>query len=86
MTTQEIEDVIRALITVVKNLEAGAAKQSITDDEKLNLLKLDSMRKSGSLPKAINRGRAVPLMLRPSNTAVESRGPSHGRDSRRSPE
>ncbi len=31
MTTKEIEDVVRALITVVKNLEAGAAKQSMQE-------------------------------------------------------
>lgn len=29
MTTEEIEDVVRALITVVDNLETGAAKRSM---------------------------------------------------------
>jgi hypothetical protein len=31
MTTEEVEDVVRALTTVVENLEAGAAKQSMQE-------------------------------------------------------
>lgn len=31
MTTEEVEDVVRALTTVVKNLEAGPAKQSMQE-------------------------------------------------------
>ncbi len=31
MTTEEIEDVVRALTTAVDNLEAGAARQSMQE-------------------------------------------------------
>jgi hypothetical protein len=31
MTTEEVEDVVRALTTVVENLEAAAAKQSMQE-------------------------------------------------------
>ena len=31
MTTEEVEDVVRALTTVVENLEADAAKQSMQE-------------------------------------------------------
>jgi hypothetical protein len=31
MTTKEVEDVVRALTTVVDNLEAGAAKQAMQE-------------------------------------------------------
>jgi hypothetical protein len=31
MTTEEIEDVVRALIAAVENLEPGAAKQSMQE-------------------------------------------------------
>jgi hypothetical protein len=31
MTTEEIEDVVRALIAAVENLESGAAKQSMQE-------------------------------------------------------
>jgi len=31
MTTEEIEDVVRALITVVDNLETGSARQSMQE-------------------------------------------------------
>jgi hypothetical protein len=72
MTTEEVEDVVRALTVVVENLEAGAAKQSMQEAFMQVRAYASATRESVSAPphsKLKTKPRL--LMFRPSVTATE---------------